>query len=203
MKYKKITWVAIVFLALSGCMVFSFYPLYTSDDLFPNKLLLGQWIDKDSTIWKFDYYYKGNKEPQNLDSTAYILTLKEKGQTEFSHAELQARVVKLSDRYFLDFYLNEYFDNDNLSLFDFHVLPVHTIAKLELKKDSAYIQWFDPEWLKKLIQENRIRIHHENNGEHILLTSKPQELQKFVIKYVNSEEAFKDGVDAALRKLKK
>ena len=34
-----------------------------------------------------------------------------------------------------------------------------------------------------------------------LLTAKPKKLQKFVVKYVNSEEAFKEGVDATLVKL--
>ncbi len=32
----------------------------------------------------------------------------------------------------------------------------------------------------------------------ILLAAKPGELQKFVTKYVNSEEAFKDGMEAVL-----
>ena len=35
---------------------------------------------------------------------------------------------------------------------------------------------------------------HEKNDDFILLTAKPDELQKFVTKYVNSEEAFKDGM---------
>ncbi len=200
MKPKNLIVVFLLIFLVSGCVVFSFYPLYTEKDLFANELLTGEWLDKDSTIWKFEYNYKGKELPENIDSMAYILTLKENDQEKFSKASLLVHVVKLRNHYFLDFYLEEYFDDDNFSLFDFHVLPVHTFAKLELKNDSAYISWFNQDWLKDLIHENRIRIHHEDNGDHILLTAKPQELQKFVIKYVNSTEAFEDGLNAALRK---
>ncbi len=203
MKLRNLIVISFFLALFSGCVVFSFYPLYTEKDLFANDLLTGEWIDKDSAIWKFEHRYKGKKIPANIDSAAYILTLKEKEQDNFSKAALVVHVVKLGGHYFLDFYLEEYFDNDKLSLFDFHVLPVHTFAKLEFKKGTMHIHWFDQDWLKKLIKGNYIRIHHEDNGKHILLTAKPQELQKFVIKYVNSAEAFEDGLDAVLQKTEK
>ncbi len=203
MKPRIVFSVLIILLLFSGCVVFSFYPLYTKDDLFPNDLLLGEWIDGDSAIWKFEYKYNGEHKPENVDSTAYILHIKEKDTNELSYQSLLVHIVKLEGNYFLDFYLEDYFKDDNVNFFDLHVLPVHSFAKVELKEDQAYIRWFDPDWLKKLIDQNRIRIHHENNGEHILLTAKPAELQKFVIKYVHSEEAFKDGLDADLYRMQK
>ncbi|MDX9880752.1 MAG: hypothetical protein RBS73_01725 [Prolixibacteraceae bacterium] len=203
MKLKNLSIVSLFLLLFSGCVVFSFYPLYIGKDLFDNDLLTGEWIDKDSSVWKFEHPYEGKKTAGNINKKAYILTLKEKDEAGFSKAKLLVHAIRLGGHYFLDFYLEEYFDNDNLSLFDFHVLPVHTFAKLELKQDSAYINWFNQDWLKDLIHENRIRIHHEDNGNHILLTAKPQELQKFVIKYVNSAEAFEKGLDVALQKIDK
>ncbi len=203
MKPKNLILVVALALTLSGCVVFSFYPLYTSKDLFANDLLTGEWVDNDSTIWKFEHRYNGKKIASNIDSTSYILTLKEKKKGQFSNASLRVVPVKLGNYYFLDFYLEEYLDDKNLTLFDFHILPVHTFAKLEINKNNIHIRWFNQEWLKELIQSNRIRIHHENNDEHILLTAKPEELQKFVIKYINTQEAFKDGIEANLKKLKK
>lgn len=202
MKRKNLLSVAVVLFLFSGCVVFSFYPLYTEKDLFANDLLLGKWIDGDSTIWNFEYHYKGKKLPENIDSTAYVLRLREKDSNQLSEAELLVHVIQLDEHYFLDFYLKEYGDKNSPDLFDFHMLPVHTFAKLIFKNDSTYINWFDQGWLSDLIEENRIRIHHESNDDHILLTARPQELQKFVRKYVNSEEAFKDGLNAQLRKLK-
>jgi hypothetical protein len=51
-----------------------------------------------------------------------------------------------------------------------------------------------------LIEENKIRIHHEENDDFTLLTAKPKELQKFVTKFVNSEEAFKNGLEVVLQR---
>ncbi|MGQ8336147.1 hypothetical protein ACUNWD_06310 [Sunxiuqinia sp. A32] len=200
MKARNFLFVFGITLLLSSCIVFSFYPLYTEDDLFANDLLLGEWVDDDSSIWKFDFNYKGKEIPENIDSTAYILRIKEKDDTDFGNSSFIVHLIQLDETYFLDFYLDEYFESDDLTLFDFHVMPVHSFAKLEFINGEAQIHWFDPEWLEDLIKENRIRIHHENNGEQILLTAKPQELQKFATKYVHSEEAL-DGIDAILKKV--
>jgi hypothetical protein len=78
MKTRKLFFIGFIALFFSGCVVYSFYPLYTEKDLFPNTLLLGEWLDEDGTEWKFEYAYKGKKVPENMDSTSYILTQKYK-----------------------------------------------------------------------------------------------------------------------------
>ncbi len=77
MKSKNLYLIALLFVFLSGCIVFSFYPLYTDDDLYANDLLLGEWLDSDSSVWQFEFNYKGEHKAENLDSTAYILRVKE------------------------------------------------------------------------------------------------------------------------------
>jgi hypothetical protein len=197
MRARNFIPVVFILLFLSGCIVYSFYPLYNKSDLFANDILLGNWMDKDSALWSFTYPNIGNKENPKSDSTGYQLNIKEPGTKEFSEEQFDVKVVKLQGHYFLDFYLNDY-GKDEMTLFDFHIIPVHTFAKLTIEKNSVRINWFNQEWLKELIKENKIRIHHEDNGEIVLLTAKPGELQKFVVKYVNSEEAFKDGLEVIL-----
>ena len=70
------------------------------------------------------------------------------------------------------------------------------------ENEKININWYDHNWLSDLIEENKIRIHHEANDDYVLLTAKPRELQKFVTKYVNSEEAFEDGLEAILTRRK-
>ncbi|NQU55516.1 MAG: hypothetical protein HQ522_23610 [Bacteroidetes bacterium] len=195
MKARNFPIILIIALFFSGCVVYSFYPLYTEKDLFPNDILTGNWIDDDGTQWYFEHTYHGKKFPENIDSTSYLLLLKDKDGLE---SEFSVHIVKLGGHYFLDFYLEEFLDDDNLDLASFHIIPVHTFAKLVVEENQLKINWFDQNWLEDLIKENKIRIHHENNGDVVLLTSKPKELQKFVTKYVNSEEAFKDGMEAIL-----
>lgn len=198
MKTRNLILVLVLTLFFSGCVVYSFYPLYTEKDLFPNELLTGSWIDEDETKWEFKHPVHGKKELKVVDSLRYVLTVSE----DEASAEFIVHVVELGGHYFLDFYMEEYFSEDDMELTAMHIIPVHTFAKLEVSENSLTIRWFDPEWMEDLIKENKIRIHHEENDDFILLTAKPKELQKFVTKYVNSEEAFNDGLSAILTRLK-
>ncbi len=201
MKRKSLFFTALFFVFFYGCFVYSFYPLYTNDDLFANDLLVGEWIDSDSTIWKFDFNDRGEHLPDNRDSTAFILQMKEKDSPDFHAHQFLVHVIRLDGTYFLDFYLEEYFDEDNFTMFDLHVLPMHTFARLELEEDGAEIRWFAPDWLEEMLKENPAAIRHENNGNHILITAKTEELQQFFIQYANSEDAYGEGVDAQLRRI--
>lgn len=201
MKSKSVILSSLLVVFLSGCMVFSFYPLYTEEDLFPNDLLVGEWVDADSITWQFDFNYFGKPVLENRDSTVFILRMKEKDSQEFSKQEFLVRVIELGGYYFLDFYVEEYLKENDLTFFDLHLMPVHTFAKLELDGDDAKISWFSGAWLEELIEQNRTHIRHENNGNHILLTAKPQELQEFVLRYVNAPDAFDDGLSASLHRI--
>jgi len=194
--------VIIISLFFSGCIIYSFYPLYTEEDLFPNEILTGEWVQEDDngTEWIFEHAYFGKKVPENIDSTSYVLSLTECDGDSTRKSEFSVHIIELGGHYFLDFYLEEFMDDDNLDLASFHIIPVHTFAKLTVEEDRMVINWFDQDWLEDLIKENKIRIHHEENDDFILLTAKPRELQKFVIKYVNSEEAFEDGLEVILQR---
>ncbi len=195
MKARNFIILSVLILFFSGCVVYSFYPLYTEKDLFANEILTGKWIDNDGAKWNFEHAYHGKKVPENIDSTSYVLQIVDKDSLK---SEFSVHVIKLGGNYFLDFYLEDFLDDDNLNLASFHIIPVHTFAKLTISNNHLQINWFDQNWLEDLIKENKIRIHHEKNDDFILLTAKPGELQKFVTKYVNSEEAFKDGMEAVL-----
>lgn len=195
MKTRNVLISFVLILFFSGCVVYSFYPLYTEKDLFANDLLTGNWVDKDSTNWSFEHAKTGSRENLKTDSTSYVLMVKDKDGKE---SKFSVHIVKLGGHYFLDFYLEDFYDNQNLDLASFHIVPVHTFAKVVVNKNQLQINWFDQNWLEKLIKENKIRIRHEYNGDYILLTASAKDLQKFVSKYVDSEEAFKDGMDVLL-----
>ena len=207
MKTRNILLITIITLLLSGCVVYSLYPLYTESDLFENDLLLGEWFEDDDNdvvfsgsddSWIFTHPFLGDKNDGIRDKKRYVLSLTSNDNGVVKESKFEVHVIKLADEYFLDFYIEDYGDDDNISLADLHLVPVHTFAKLSVSDDKLEIRWFDPEWLEDLIKENKIRIHHEDNGDYILLTAKPKELQKFVSKYVDSEEAFDDGLSVEL-----
>ncbi len=201
MKLKKYILPLLLALFMSGCVVFSFYPIYTEDDLFPNDYLLGEFFTDDSASWNFDYIYTENEEKEKVtDSTGYMLNVDENHPGKMNSV-LEVHLIRLNDQLIADFYLSDYDTHDNnweLAMFDLHIVPVHTFALVDIKEDTIQLKWFDPDWLEEQIKANKVRIHHEKNKEHILLTAKPKELQKFVKKYLNSTDAFEDGLELEL-----
>lgn len=208
MKTRNISIVLLIALFLSGCVVYSFYPIYTEKDLFANDILIGEWFeggDQDVKFtdehgaWSFKHPFVGKKENGIIDSLSYVLNIKAIEKGVEIESVFRVHLIELAGDYFLDFYLDDY-GGDEVTLATFHIVPVHTFAKLTVTDDKLFINWFDQDWLEDLIKENKIRIHHEDNDDYILLTAKPKELQKFVAKYVNSEEAFEDGLEVVLHR---
>jgi len=202
MKWKNSILLLLAIFCLSGCVVFSFYPLYTEKDLFPNDYLLGNFLSKDSIGWNFTHQTKKVKEMDVTDSTGYWLKVDEEMDSSFI-STFQVHLIRVDGVLLADFYLDDYTKKKDIRLFDLHIIPVHTFAKVIINGDSLTFRWFNGEWLEKLIKENKVRIRHEYNGDFILLTAKSDELQKFVRKYLNSEDAFKDGLEVKLLRLKK
>ena len=201
---------------ISGCTVLSFYPLYTEDTLRRDDRIIGTWetINEDDVffkpeVWIWEISFQPEKWKKKINNPfdrgerkipnqhTYTVFLYPKTEPE-RKAEFRLHLVELEGQFYMDLY-PENLDGIN-DFFAMHLLPVHTIAKVSIG-ETLNINWFDFEWLEKLFEENRIRIHHERNKNNILLTAKPEELQKFVIKYANEKEAFEDGLHYTLKRI--
>ena len=209
MKAKRnifITAVALLSL-ISSCSVISFYPLYTDDVLIRDDRIIGKWStieekgihpnDIDTLVWEISFndkkwvkklntpYDRGSHQETN--QYAYSLFLHYNSSPE-DKTEFQLHLVKLNGKTYIDFYPEEWsIDNTILA---FHIMGVHTFAKVDIHEDYISIEWFDSDWFEQKLKENKIRIKHEKNSDNILLTAQPKDLQKFVIKYSDDENAF-------------
>lgn len=213
---KKIFITVIVLLTIiSSCSVQSFYPLYTEDVLIKNNTLLGKWEttqdngfsknEKDTLVWEISFrdtklvsgqspFDLKNKEVPN--EYTYTLNLYNKSSPNKS-TEFELHLVKLEGKTYIDFFPTQF--NPENDILGFHLMGVHTFAKVDVSADKIIVDWFDSESFGKKLEEGKIRIKHENNGVNILLTSQPKELQKFVAKYSNDEEAFNKDFQFVLK----
>ncbi len=201
MKTRNLFIIAIFAFSFSGCLILSFYPFYTEKDLFENDFLTGIWIDEDSLVWNFTHPVIKTNNLETTNKKTYNLNLTD---YDFKNTSYNVNLFKLDNTIFLDFYI-EKIENQtsapsksDVTWWSLHLLPVHTIAKLNIEDDTLKISWFDIAWLEDQLKEKKIKIRHEKNGENILLTAKTKDLQKMISKYAASEEAFKDGVKLKL-----
>lgn len=214
---KVIFLVLTLLLLISSCTVLSFHPLYTKDVLKTDDRLIGTWYtldeglsngDSDTLIWEVQF--KAQKlekteaqEAQNStwvkNEHTYTLSLYYKSKPD-KKAKFQLHLIELDNQTYLDFF-PESWDIENPILF-FHLMGVHTFAKVDIVKSCLKINWFDANWFEEKLSENKIRIKHEKNSANILLTAQPKDLQKFVIKYANDEHAFDKDAIFQLKPLK-
>lgn len=195
MKTKLIILIALVAITMSSCLVKSLHPFYNDKDVIFKPELIGNWLGKDSTSWVISQRktYAGLTKDKPMNSYDIVYTDKN-GISKFV-----AHLFSVDNHLYLDFYLPEAEGSD---LAVMHLIPAHTLARVELAKNQISIKWYNEEWLMKLFKENRIRIAHEKipydldkndtDDFQVILTAPTTELQKFISKYGNDPAAFKD-----------
>ena len=197
MKTRIILLSLLMIFILQGCLVKSLHPFYTENDIIFKKELLGKWTDKDSAAWEIRQHMRttGILKPEVPDKS-YDITLTDKKGS--SH--LIAHLFRLEDQLYLDFLPTDVHCQNDLA--EIHLVPTHSLAKIDLSGGNITISWYNEEWLIGLFNKNKIRIAHERvpydpdlkdpESMQVILTAQTGELQKFIIKYGNDPEAFKN-----------
>ncbi len=179
---KKIFFLAALLVLLAQSCIISLHPLYTDDVITYNELLEGRWRqgplienDDDYVYWDFERKEKG-----------YQVLRYYQGDT----LEYEAVLVRLGDYLFMDFY-RELEKQDDLA----RVLPTHNFLKVSISGEELKLTYFDEEYLKRLFKERKIRIKHERVNSDIVLTADSKELQQFILKYADDEQAFSESFE--------
>jgi hypothetical protein len=191
MKTRSIILIAFIGLLLSSCLVKSLHSFYTEGDVVYKPELLGKFTDADGATWQISQYRysKGFMQGDTVDNS-YLVEMYEDAQHK---SRFNVHLFELQGVSYLDFApIRE--DRPEV-LTELHLVPAHTIARIEIISDhELIISWFDEEWLTKLFEENRVKIAHEVvsttnelSPTEYVLTAGTEELQKFLIKYGNTE----------------
>jgi hypothetical protein len=197
--------ISLVIFLISGCFVKSLHPFYKENEVIYKRELTGNWIGNDSSTWKIEQGKKsaGLFKPDIPDNDYLITYTDKKGVAAFS-----VHLFQLDNRYFLDFYPEEVESTNDLMAY--HLVPMHTVARVDLTPGKMVIQWYNEEWLINLFRQNKIRIAHEKVptsegkfGEddfQVVLTASTDDLQKFMLKYMDDPNAFKNDYTFVLKK---
>lgn len=174
-------------LALTGCIVTSVYPFYFEKDVAFEPALLGDWTKGQpprEEHWKFERF----------GETAYLLTYTT-GSDKSS--VMQARLFKLRGQTFLDLFASERSD-DGL----FPTIPSHLLLRVLQTGPTLNMNALNYDWLGKLLEKNPKAIRHHvvevGRDKRLVLTADTRELQKFVVKHLKTEAAWKDDSELQL-----
>ncbi len=186
MKTKILSALAGCVLLLTGCLVTSVYPFFTSKDVIFEPALTGSWTNTtggDVERWQFVAVKTNN----------YELTYITKDATNV----MQATLFKLHDTSFLDLFTTEISEQNQPP-----PIPSHFLFRIAQISPTLKMTPMDYEWLSKLLtQDPKALRHHviqvgdDPDKNRLVLTADTAELQKFIIKHLGTQEAWKDPTE--------
>lgn len=198
MKYRILLVTALMAVLFQGCIVKSLHPFFKEKDVIFKKELLHSWVDQDGNKWSIT--------PHKDKPNAYEMHFLSRGEKD---VVFLTHLFALEGEMYLDFLPLSDNREESLAIFELHLLPTHSIAKLDiLNEDEIQIKWFNEDWLRSLFDQNRIKISHEaimdetpkdEDDKYYILTAGTDELQKFVIKYGHDANAFENNNTVWLR----
>jgi hypothetical protein len=195
MKFLK--WGVLALAAMTGlsCVV-SLLPLFDDGYLISEPGLLGTWkVADNADTWTFEkadgmeYLLTQRQAEYDLEKPVGTETPTKKvpGDT----IRLKVRLGRLGAGLFLDLIPA---DKDNPvvrnDLYNAHMIPGHTLARVWLDKDSLRIVFLDEDWLTEAVKDGRIGLAHVEAKGFLVLTAPTSELQTFILKYGGDKRAF-------------
>ncbi len=179
---------------LAGSCIPSLFPLYTEKDLVTDDRIVGTWEAGEMGTWVIERLYNkplidifGSDWSDAKENNTYKLIVIETDGEDTLEAEFVVHMLVLGGQHYLNYYPGDFeLDHDFLS---WHMVEANNFSKVWITEDSISLAFFDPSYLEELIDENRIKISHIRHDDGILITARTKELQKFVIKYGDEEDA--------------
>lgn len=177
---------------LSGCYFQSFHPFYTDDLIVEIPAINGNWR----------LVNKGYKNVAENYPQAWVFTQDEIVTFESNVSSvLDANYFAVGNVTFVDLMPAEPGkDKGPNAWWTIHIVPVHTVWKVDLSGDSLSLALLDGEWVKKMLEEKKLSLSTvaiDDEGLQNVLTSSSEELVLFLKQYGEDIDAF--PVEKSLR----
>jgi hypothetical protein len=200
MKKLLIATILVAVVVLSGCLS-ALHPLFTEKDIVFDPHLVGTWrVGADNEVCKFE---KGTPQSfaglpeglQRLSGKGYLVTIED--ETGEEKAKYYAFLARIGKHLYLDYFPAETSTQQEYA--DFYkkgFLPMHTFYRFTpgSNNDTITIGQFAENYLRNLIDKKQIRIRHEVrfDGTYVI-TAPTEELQQYVVKYSDVDDAYENN----------
>jgi hypothetical protein len=175
---------------IGGCAARSFFPLFNEKEVVFNPSLVGTWA------------VEGTKDTYTFQRSAHksyeVIYYQDKHSTTRGKEALGDTAVfmgqlgQLGNNWFLDLLpewktLESHLRNDT---YNFHWVPIHTFSRVWLQGDTLRITTLEGDWLKKMIENDSLKIPHLQIGDEIFLSAPTKDLQQLVLTFAEDGRAF-------------
>lgn len=210
---NKIILLSVLTVTLSGCFLKSVHPLINNKNAVLIEGLDGVY-EKEDQRWTFasdnnpkliadlirEYPDENvSFDPGETDSlgiNGYLIRLEPLDEPDSKPEYFIGMIGEINGDLYLNLKLLELDYGVNSSFGNAHQFNVNTFSKFRFSGEELAIQPFASSWIGDQIRNNRVRIKHEivtsdfDDSSEILITASTKELQQFVKKYGNEEDAY-------------
>jgi hypothetical protein len=175
---KRTALLGVALLAVTGaCLPVSLSPLYTEDQLVELPEIVGTWRSS------------GNDSEQMVitpvEDRGYRVVFTEDDDEPMAFL---VHFVRLDDTLYWDMTVSP--DDLEDDMHGFHLLPVHSFAKVLLEGETLRLAQPDLDWMKKQVEEGRTPAHVVLPDDRFVLTAETAELQAFFREQAGGAEAW-------------
>jgi len=152
-----------------GAWVLSLQPSFADSDLEWDPQLVGTWLSDDSSLQMT--FTEGEKR-------AYKLLVVESESGDQKSGEFDAHLVRLGSDWFLDLFPTGQLPSSEFT--QMHLFRAHSIARVELHRDSVQLSFLSGAWLKKQLKQKLVDIPYQETQGMLLLTGTTKDIQSFL-----------------------
>jgi len=186
-------------LILSGCLT-TLHPIFTEKDLAYDPKLTGTWNTENQGN-KGKVVISNLATENSLELPGNISTIKQKGyfiryqdSTGKTSEQYIAFLARIGKHLYFDYYPADKKEDRKLDeFFGVHFVKMHTSYRVDISKDGSFeLTQLDEGYVRKLIDEKKIRISHEIDADdNTVITASTKELQQYLLKYGDEPSAYR------------
>jgi hypothetical protein len=169
---------------VSNPLVLSIHPLYLESDADFDPSLVGKWRDEEGDV-TFLFEQAANHE--------YKMTIREQEDSGQNQGAFDAHIVRLGGSWFLDIAPSSL--QAGSEFYRAHFIRAHTIARIEIGRDTLHISVMAGGWLKRRFEDKSVDAAHETADGIVILTTSTEEVQDLVDRFANDDGAFPEPID--------
>ena len=174
---------------LAGCdsdpigFALSLQPFFTDSDLQSDPLLVGSWTDAEDGL-TFTFEPPRGKQ--------YKLVVKETEDGNTSSTEFEAHLLRLGGYWFIDFLPKP--GQSGGTFYQVHMIRAHSVAQIDLTRDSLRMTFLEAAWLQKKIDANALNTCYQGAAGALLLTGPSEEVRDVADQAAHEPGGFADEI---------
>jgi len=184
---------------LSGCLS-TLHPIFTEKDLAYDPRLIGTW-KTDGTGDKNRAVITNLSTESSIDLPGNISSIKQKGylisyqdRNGTTSERYIAFLARIGKHLYFDYYPADKKEDRKIDdFFAVHFVKMHTSYRVEILKDGSFeLTQLDEGYVRRLIEEKKIRISYEKDADdNTVITASTKELQQYLLKYGDEPSAYR------------